>query len=323
MAYYKTNNKENFFKSKADYFKGVARMRRLTACVHLEGDTDKHFWKNVFKEHFPDGKFFFLSYSKLQDRRRISGVEHCLKYVPYLNGQFFICIDSDYRYLTRKRYFEISDYVFQTYTYSIENHYCFVENLNKVCSLSGGLENNIFDFDKFLSDYSKIVYELFIWHLFLLDTGNHGMTNFKFNEILTNFPRLSVEGNGELMLSSLRDRVEKKLDKLRDLYSDIDISKEFARYSELGVKRHNTYLFLRGHNIYDFIIKLGKMCSRRLREDYKDISNKSDEKLDIHFKSLPSFERVLMNSLFELHYQQREMIANDVEYFKKYLSSVR
>ncbi len=323
MAYYKSNSKSDFFRSKADYFKGVARMRRLTACVHLEGDSDKHFWKNVFSKHFPEGKFFFLSYSKSPDSRRISGVEHCLKYIPYLSDTFFICIDSDYRYLTRRRYFGISDYVFQTYTYSIENHYCFAKNLNKICGVSGGMENNVFDFDKFLVDYSKIIYELFIWHLYLLVEDRSGMTKFKFNETLTNFPRLSLDNNGELMLDSLTERVEKKLVKLREQYDDVDIANQFNKYSKLGVEPNNAYLYLRGHNIYEFVIKLGKMCSRRLRDNYKDSNSMSDKQLDVYFNSLPSFERALKASLLDLSYNQVEKIADDVTYFKSNLTNRR
>lgn len=321
MKYSTHKSKDDFYRSKAKYFKGLAKMKRITACVHLEGDSDKHFWKYIFHKYYPKGKFFFLSYSKLETKNKISGVEHCLRYVPYLSGNFFICIDSDYRYLTKIRKVEVENFILQTYTYSIENHYCYSKHLNNVCYKYSGIENNLFDFDKFYKDYSKIIYELFIWHIVILANGLRGITKMKFNEILTNFPRISIKNNGELMLSNLKTRVQKKINTLKDKHPDIIISDYFKYYSKMGLRPYNTYLYVRGHNIYDFTIKLGTTCGKALREIKKAQYDGND--IDEYFKSLPSFENALLESLANSSYMHLSKIEKDVEYYIKFLKEIR
>ncbi len=307
--------KEAFLEQKAEYFKGVARMRRLTACVHLEGDTDKDFWEKVFKKNYPEGKFFFLSYSKNRENRKISGVAHCLKYIPYLDRNFFICIDSDYRYLEEERDINIDNYIFQTYTYSIENHYCYANFLNSVCEKSSGRKNDIFDFKKFFKTYSNIIYELFIWHLFLEKRKMSGINKLKFNETLSNFPKLSLENNGELMLRNLKERVRLKINKLRKQYPNVEIKNHFAYYKKFGLNSSNTYLFVRGHNIYDFVVQLGRLCTRELREIKKAELGFDDERIDKLFSTLPNYEKALLDSLHTNGYSQMDKIGRDIKRF--------
>lgn len=316
MSITSNEQRAEFYRNKANYFKGVARMRRLTACVHLEGESDKPFWEKIFKNHFPEGRFFFLSYSK-RENKKISGVEHCLKFAPYLSAEFFICIDSDYRYITKIKEVAIENHIFQTYTYSIENHYCFAKHISEACLKSSGVENNIFNFEKFLEEYSKIIYELYVWHIYLLKNNMQGISKLKFNETLTNFPRLSIENNGEIMLNNLTDRVGKKLNKLRTRYPDIDISQQYNKFSRLGLQPENTYLYIRGHNIYDFIIRLGKICSRELRDVKKDELKSIPLEVDKFFRSLPSFEYALLDSLGISSYPEISKILNDINYYVK------
>lgn len=321
MNHASNSDKAKFYKSKANYFKGVAKMRRLTACVHLEGESDKPFWSKIFKQYFPEGKFFFLSYSKAMNHQRVSGVEHCLKYTPYLSSNFFICIDSDYRYITKIREVAIKNYIFQTYTYSIENHYCFAKHIREACYNSSGIENTIFDFEKFLKEYSRIIYKLYIWHIYLLKSNKLGLPKQKFNETLTNFPRLSLENDGELMLKNLRERVDRKIEKLEARHPDIDISEQFKPFHKLGLRPENTYLYIRGHNIYDFIIHLGKMCSRELRDIKKEQVKLSPKAIDKFFRNLPSFENALIGSLARSSYPEISKISKDINYYKKRLQN--
>ena len=145
----------------------------------------------------------------------------------------------------------------------------------------------------------------------------------KFNETLTNFPRVTIEDNGELMLRSLRDRVNKKLAVLRDKHPDVDISDYYEHFSKLGLYPHNAYLFVRGHNIYDFTIKLGRNCCRHLREMHSEQSKLTAEDIETYYDELPTFEDALMASLGQTSYPQLAEVFQDAEYFSKYLKNIR
>jgi hypothetical protein len=45
------------------------------------------------------GRYYFITQSRSPKGFDTKGCEQCLKYRPYLSKQFFICIDSDMRYL--------------------------------------------------------------------------------------------------------------------------------------------------------------------------------------------------------------------------------
>ena len=109
----------------------------------------------------------------------------CLKYLPYLGPKFLICIDSDYRRLTRERGIDARHHVLQTYTYSFENHHCFAGGLDEVCRRVTTLQNNVFDFKAFLESYSQAVYELFLWHIHFLLTEPQRFPASEFNELVS------------------------------------------------------------------------------------------------------------------------------------------
>ena len=142
----------------------------------------------------------------------------CLKYVKYLNPKFFICIDSDYRYLLQEQGIDVKHYIFQTYTYSFENHHCYDKGLNELCYRITTLPNNVFDFHQFLKEYSNIVYKLFLWHLYFLVADPKRFSIADFNELIS-FQwqrRPDIRQNGRHELNKLKGRIEQKLAQLRE-----------------------------------------------------------------------------------------------------------
>jgi hypothetical protein len=71
------------------------------------------------------------------------------------------CMDSDANYLLKDSLTQNKLYILQTYSYSIENLKSIPENLNKIV-LKYGID---FDFVVFLSQYSKIIYDFFLYWL--------------------------------------------------------------------------------------------------------------------------------------------------------------
>ena len=129
--------------------------RTVTACVHLEDKNDIDFWDKVLQKHRP-GNYHYISYSYSSKNRSTTGCEQCLRFVPYLSSCFFVCIDSDYRYLLEQTGIDVAHFVLQTYTYSWENHFCEASGLQERLDKSSLFK---FDFREFLSKYSKVVFE--------------------------------------------------------------------------------------------------------------------------------------------------------------------
>lgn len=270
----KAVERNSHYANAAKRFALDAKMFRCHAAVHVENKDDIQFWSTVFKHFCPGERFHFIAGSRNEYGNETSGVTQCLKYFDFLSPVFFICIDSDYRYLLRVRNMDVKHHVFQTYTYSFENHHCFAEGLDDVCSRVTHCPNSVFDFQKFLKEFSHILYDLFIWHLYFQNADPIRFSQFEFD----NYISLSVSksspfiyDNGARALDELRERVERKLNFLGRKYphANLEIVKE--KYRALGLTSDNVYLFIRGHNLYDLILLVCKeVCKAILRREKKN-----------------------------------------------------
>ncbi len=315
------DNKEDFYRLAALNFAGTAAMNRYTAVVHVEGKTDIIFWNKIFYKYYPRGKFHFIYYSKTfkndEDSTIASGSTQCLNYKPYLSEKFFICIDSDYRYLQQEEGINIKNYIFQTYTYSIENHYCYAPILNKQLEKASFLKNNFFDFDIFLKNYSNLIYEFFIWQQVLLneDTGIYSVRVIPFNNIITvkgKIPYWQLKNNGKELLNRIKQKIDKELNKIKVEYNHIDITKEMEHYKQLGVTKDNTYLFIRGHHLMNFVCKIGERCIEILFAKRK--KNKNSKEIKKIKKRMSSFKSVIDNNITFDDYFCLNKIKEDVDF---------
>ena len=257
------------FSGAARRFALDAKMLRCRAAVHVENKDDVAFWKQLLKHFRPNDRFHFISGSRNEYGRETSGVTQCLKYFPFLSPDFFICIDSDYRYLLREPRMDVRHFVLQTYTYSFENHHCFADGLHDVCCRVTHLENTVFDFHTFLKRFSNILYELFIWHLYFQNAEPSRFSQYDFDSYigLTNSKTHPLAcDNAEKALEELRHRVEWKIQHLQQNYPNADLETVKQRYLKLGVTPDNVYLFVRGHNLYDMVSLVCKeVCKAILR----------------------------------------------------------
>jgi hypothetical protein len=267
-------HRKTYFAHAARRFALDAKMMRYRAAVHVENKDDVLFWGHVLKHFRPNDKFYFISGSRNEYGHKTSGVTQCLKYAPYLSPDFFICIDSDYRYLLQDEKIDVEHYILQTYTYSFENHHCFAGGLDAVCSRVTHWKNTVFDFSVFLKEFSNILYELFIWHLYLMkiDTSIFSQSEFSTYVGLSNFRMYPlVIDNGRGLLNQLQHRVNWKISFLERSYSDVSIDQIKQEYAQLGITPDNVYLFVRGHNLYDMISLICKeVCKAMLRSERRN-----------------------------------------------------
>lgn len=263
--------KRAFYGSAAKRFKAELRLYGATAAIHLENKNDEVFWSKVLKEAYPQGKFRFISSSRSIGGNVTCGCTQCLQYREFLDKHFWIAIDSDYRYLSEEQDIDARHYILQTYTYSFENHFCYWKN----CQRASGMPQNpteengeAFDWQSFLVSYSRAVYPLLVWQLYLQSVDPEAFPKSVFHRLLSlPIGPKSIEKNGASVIHILKDRCRKFVKHLQHTYPDADETWFEARCNAMGVHRDNCYLFVRGHQLYDMIVDQGKKMDRQFERE--------------------------------------------------------
>jgi hypothetical protein len=282
-----------------------AKITRCEGVAYLEDEEDKIFWKQVFEQF--GHQLHYVFYSKI-DKNDRTGVQQSLNYKKYacLSRDFFICIDSDFRYLDNEKGLSISDFVFQTYTYSFENHLCYGTGINQQMEKWIGFKQNMFDFKQFFEEYSKVVFPFFL--KFFANRNQIKLSEFhKVIEIRTEstFPDISMNGATELKL------IEKKNFRPEIEFANETIQKQL---SAKGVGTHNAYLFLQGHFIKHIITHFGKKVKKEL-EKLKKQELVEKEEIVAFFKENPRFEDILEKNIAFGEYTEIQKIEEDIKKF--------
>lgn len=152
------------------YFKDVAKglaastiLYKVDSVVHVEDKDDIWFWEQILLK-YRAGRYKFKPATINEKGNRTTGCTQCLKYKDFLSQKFFICIDSDLRYLFNED-ISATNGILQTYTYSWENHCAFAVKLQQSFE-SYTQKGKDFDFVLFLQRYSAIVYKPFLLMLY-------------------------------------------------------------------------------------------------------------------------------------------------------------
>lgn len=314
----RADNKDIHFAGTAKRFAMDAKMFRCRAAVHVENKDDIVFWSGVLKHFRPNDRFHFIAGSRNEFGHETSGVTQCLKYFDYLSPDFFICIDSDYRYLSHERRINVRYFVIQTYTYSFENHHCFAEGLDAVCSRVTHLENRVFDFRRFLKEYSRIIYDLFVWHLYFLGADPSVFSKFEFNKYLNlNYSksRLIVGEHTDRALDDLRSRVDRKTGYFGRRYPHADLQTIREKYEALGLTPDTVYLFVRGHNVYDMIVCILKEVCKTMLEREKGNRKNTREMVNNLYKNRNNVEIQLKQNIKYGAYMAIRKVEEDIKRF--------
>ncbi|MDE6300323.1 MAG: DUF4435 domain-containing protein [Muribaculaceae bacterium] len=251
--------KYRFYQSAARRHAASTLLYKVDSVVHVEDRDDIDFWKMIFDKYRPVS-YKFLPGSNNADGKRASGCEQCLNYKDFLCQRFFICIDSDLRYLLDEN-LKAEDGVLQTYTYSWENHCCFAEKLQNEFSAQTE-RGHIFDFVEFLQKYSEIVYIPFLIMLYHERNRIPGFDRERFKQIISlQYQRGDEKDNGKQLLERLSAGLHAACEPVIEEL-DIDVHAEIRKYEAKGVTRDTVYLYVRGHCLYNLLTSLGKkLCS--------------------------------------------------------------
>lgn len=248
--------KEQHYQQLATDFVGQAILLRCRATVHLENRDDEWFWDVMLQKYRP-GKYNYIYYSQNKGGNNTSGCIQCLKYRNYLSYLFFICIDSDYRFLQQEVGLTPANYILQTYTYSWENHYCYANQLQNNLQRAATEVAIRFDFKIFLRNYSHAIYESLLLFLFMNRRNLAGFEQKKFNQLTaTQYQDGDLADNGQNIIRRISKNLSLFIEPLK-VGIAFDYGQEKDRYEALGLNADNAYLHFRGHNVYNLIRSIG------------------------------------------------------------------
>ena len=237
--------------------------------VYVEGYEDVAFWRGIF-DHFRTPYLRFeISVPNRADLPK--GKKVLLNMASQASRQLLLCMDSDFDYLFADRTPQSqivngSKYIFHTFTYATENYLCYAPALHNICVKATKNDTRIFDFVRFMRDYSRTIYPLFVWYAFSaqLDTVHvFSLCDFKAS-VRINF--LDMRDNGAETLAWLARNVAKREQMLAARNPQmVEPMREFERQlAERGVTRENTYLFMHGHTLLDNVVMvlLNTVCEK-------------------------------------------------------------
>ena len=280
------------YQEQARYFANVPLMQSgVVASVHLEDGDDKGFWNAMLQTRHP-GRYYFITHSRSPKGYDTKGCEQCLKYRPYLSKRFFICIDSDMRYLLQESNLDAANFICQTYTYSWENHYCEAFALQRQFEKQCPEKTATFDFSAFLSELSKALYKPLLLLLYCLKNDRPDFNLRMFSACLPNqCRRVELAENGKSLIERIAKNFEQHLNS--QFAKSIDFDAEASYCNALDVNEENAYLHVRGHNVFDLVAYIGDLLCRGT-----SVSFKND---------------VLTNELPPQDYWQIKKVASDID----------
>ena len=229
--------------------------------VEVEDTIDRDFWSDLLGELCPEKEFHFDPYHTIlnedgNSERTGKGKSQIINASADFNAWHIGCVDSDYDwilsdYTDAGKTISGNKYLLQTYAYSIENLMCLSCTLGDLCS-ENTEETVVFDFDDYLTRLSKAVYPLLVWSTYLCSKGEHAFTPTAWREVLVN-----TEKDPEASLVIIEAKAKAKIEEFDKKYAGEITDKEDFEFQTIcmkGVTDDETYLYVRGHELFDHIL---------------------------------------------------------------------
>jgi hypothetical protein len=279
------------------------KKKRKRVVAYVESYDDIAFWRDILN-NFENDKRYFEVMLPAGSRNLVHGKKSVLMQSlqsEQLGENLIACVDSDYDFLLQgasdsSKQVNSSPYVLQTYCYAIENYWCYADSLHDVCVKATLNDHQIFDFKQFLTDYSTIVYPLFMWNVYFYrrcDWSTFPMKRLHENTALGN---ISIK-NPRQVLDNLQHKVDRELEYWTSRFPELvdEVEKEKKKVEELGLTPDNTYLYMQGHHIMDAVVLrvLIPVCAQ-LRKEQEDMIRRKSVHVQQFDNELTSYERSAM-----------------------------
>lgn len=263
-------------------------LKRVDVIAYVEDKEDITFWQQTISHSRPGVKVSFIPGDCTGDRVH-TGKTICLRYVPYLDRHFIICVDSDFDHFLNPGKLSADKYILQTHTYSWENHYCHIPELQQTWS---SLSSSIFDFSEFISELNSILYPVLTS---MLAAKRQRLSQWNLDslcsEILKTQPNTHelIADNGRKLLETIKTNVDAWASRQPSV-TEVDAMQNEA--SSVGLTPNTAYLYMQGHCVYDLIHRIGNFLT--------------NGKMDFRYQ-------VMQNSLSFEGYPQADAIAADIK----------
>ncbi|MCF0197106.1 MAG: DUF4435 domain-containing protein [Bacteroidaceae bacterium] len=268
----------------SSYLEAANRLRpkkaRRKVVAYVESFDDVFFWRSVLQEFESDTVYFEVMLPSRHSLGKGKKMAMMNKLGPLLGDYMIACVDADYDWLLQGKtlageQFLHNPYVFHTYVYAIENYQCYAPTLHTACVMSTLNDREIFDFQTFLTEYSRIIWPLLVWSVWSHAYGafkEYTLSSFcetvGFHEIRLNNPTQALE--------TLRRRVNKQMGWLQRRFPQA--KKTYPQVREqmiaLGVQPDECYLYMQGHTLFENVVMmmLTPACAILRKEREREIN---------------------------------------------------
>ena len=313
----------------SDYIAAAGRLqgrrapRRVVA--YVESYDDILFWKDVLAEA-SDGQ---TQFEVMLPSRLSLGRGKKIAMANRLGPNMIACVDADYDFMMQgatptSEMLCASPFVLHTRVYSIENLQCHADTLAQVCVMATLNDHEIFDFQYFLEQFSRIVHPLLVWNVWVYKYGVFSQFS------LSDFARTVELRNinlyhPEQALEYLRHKVNKKISWLQRRFPQGRSTYRPLReeMEALGATPDKAYLYMRGHDLLDVVISpiLSLVCDTLRREREREISRlachavQQQNELASYRHAIAPFDEMLRKHTTYHRTREFRRIVDDVQNF--------
>ena len=261
----------------ANKLRSKRMMKRIVA--YVESYDDVFFWRSILKK-FENDEYYFevmLPSRTSLSRGKKSALMNMLG--PGLGEYMIACVDADYDWLLQgatemSKTVCSNPYVIHTYAYAIENYQCYAPNLHTICVMSTLNDRIMIDLNAFMSEYSSIIWPLFVWNIWCYRYNNYSeFTMSDFCEVVT-FRDVNPY-HPENTLQAVKNRVNKKIAWLQRRFPEgkKTYAPLRAELLNMGLTPETTYLFMQGHSVFENVVMplLTPVCTLLRKEREREI----------------------------------------------------
>lgn len=298
------NNLSSSYISAMNRLNGRQARQRIVA--YVESYDDVFFWSSLLRPLETDSYYFEVmlpSRTSLCKGKKIALSNDLGK---RLGKCMIACVDADYDYLMQgctptSEEVCSNPYVFHTYVYAIENYQCYAPALQNVCVMATLNDHHLFNFEVFLSEFSKTVWPLFVWNIWCYRYGQYkqfSMLDFyhiiQLRDINLYHPEHALERLRHLVNSKI-NRLQKQFPQGRATYKPLR-----EELLALGLTPETTYLYMRGHDLFDGIVTplLTEVCEQLRREREREIRRLAEHNVQMQ-NELSAYQNA-MSSIEEM-----------------------
>lgn len=278
------------------------RKARQRIVAYVESYDDVFFWSNLLRPLETERYYFEVMLPSKTSLCKGKKIALANDLGDRLGQCMIACVDADYDFLmqgTTPSSKEVcsNPYVFHTYVYAIENFQCYAPALQMVCVMSTLNDHHVFDFEGFMQQYSEIVWPLFVWNIWCYRYGTYkqfSMLDFyhivQLNQINLYHPEQTLEHLRHLVNAKI-NRLQKQFPEGKQTYKPLR-----NELLSLGVTPQTTYLYMRGHDLFDGIVVplLSEVCEQLRREREREIRRLAEHNIQMQ-NELSAYQNAMGN----------------------------